>query len=113
MAAVAEERASDDSTTKPPKDGIDEAQPGLNGGVFIEGTDKWLTFEFTRGRKRAQPAVGRRVQRRVRPRARDHAVPSETHSTLDEEAAGREGTTTALRHAVCATQTRSNAPTHR
>ena len=28
-----------------------------------------LTFEFTRGRKRAQPAVGRRVQRRVRLRA--------------------------------------------
>ena len=26
-----------------------------------------LTFEFTRGRKRAQPAVGRRVERRARP----------------------------------------------
>ena len=30
-----------------------------------------LTFEFTRGRKRAKPAVGRRVQRRVRPRHLD------------------------------------------
>jgi hypothetical protein len=28
-----------------------------------------LTFEFTRGRKRAKPAVGRRVQRRVRQNA--------------------------------------------
>ena len=29
-----------------------------------------LTLEFIRGRKRAEPAVARRVQRRVRPRAK-------------------------------------------
>jgi hypothetical protein len=28
-----------------------------------------LTFEFTRGRKQAKPAVARRVQRRVSPRS--------------------------------------------
>ena len=39
----------------------------LGCAACFESKGSWLTFEFTRGRKRAKPAVGRRVQRRVRP----------------------------------------------
>ena len=47
VAENTDERAGDGTGTKPPRRGADEAQPGLNGGVFIEGTGKWLTFDLS------------------------------------------------------------------
>ena len=47
MAENTDERAGDGTSTKPPRRGADEAQPGLNGGVFIEGTGEWLTFDLS------------------------------------------------------------------
>jgi hypothetical protein len=47
VAENTDERAGDGTGTKPPRGSVDEAQPDFNGGVFIEGTDKWLTLELS------------------------------------------------------------------
>src|SRR5439155_26142042 len=61
---------------------VDTERQGLGGAVgetlsvlAVRGPCG-LTFEFTRVRKRAKPAVALRVQRRVRPRAHLLASPS-------------------------------------
>jgi hypothetical protein len=47
VAENTDERAGDGTSTKPPRGSADEAQPDFNGGVFIEGTGKWLTFDLS------------------------------------------------------------------
>jgi hypothetical protein len=59
VAENTDERAGDGTSTKPPRRSVDEAQPDFNGGVFIEGTDKWLTFDLS-GVPKARP-----LERRV------------------------------------------------
>jgi hypothetical protein len=44
------------------------ARPGLSPGKMRQAFLGAITFEFTRSRKRAKPAVASRVQRRVSPR---------------------------------------------
>jgi hypothetical protein len=58
VAENTDERASDGTGTKPPRRSVDEAQPGCNGGVFIEGTGKWLTFDMSGRRKHAKRVFG-------------------------------------------------------
>ena len=47
VAENTDERAGDGTSTKPPRWSVDEAQPDSNGGVIIEGTGKWLTFDLS------------------------------------------------------------------
>jgi len=47
VAENTDERDGDGTSTKPPRRSVDEARPDFNGGVFIEGTGKWLTFDMS------------------------------------------------------------------
>jgi hypothetical protein len=63
VVANATDRADGGAGTEPPRTSVDQARLSAASGVFIEGTNKWLTFELS-GRHR-YPG-GCPLERRVR-----------------------------------------------
>jgi hypothetical protein len=49
VVANATDRADAGASTEPPCTSVDQARLSVAGGVFIEGTNKWLTFELSGG----------------------------------------------------------------